>query len=154
MFKLTKLTKDSQVFLTSMRYSTERKTLIPLAIGRCLSTTLLLPSAPVTNLNEFFIQNCRGDINNFLSSINEYVLLDIQACSDAAFKFYQFRYNSAFPVSNVLAFNADTSLVDFFKLSNVFSKETLDLISKSGPELSYLINSFNKLYIESKEDLT
>lgn len=63
------------------------------AIAKAVAYALPMPSSPVTNLNSYFIDNCRDMSDALTSNVNEYEPFDVRLCNDLIYQIFRARYN-------------------------------------------------------------
>jgi hypothetical protein len=143
-FHITKLSSTSSNFLGQISVSGKSRNIqTSIALGRVLADSLSLPSTPVDSITTLYNNQFRINIEQIISNINEICLLDVKQVLDFTLKFYTYRYNICNPDKVILAFNKDTAIEDFFKISKVFDNETIKVICENPIAITDLVNKFN-----------
>ncbi len=151
MFTITKLSSSSQLFIsTLMQLNKSRSIQASLALAKVFVNRLNLPSSPVEDPLGYYRAQCQMEIENELNSLNELIVLDIKTIRDYCTKMFQQRYNAAHPSSVVFTFNKETAIEDFFGITRVFDKATLDAIKEDPPKLAMYVNGFSAMLEEMK----
>lgn len=146
MFQITKLSQASQSFISALSTTGKSRSLeTSIALGRVLAMDLPLPTAPVDNVVMFFKLQFQIEMERYVSTLNEIVVLNTSAVFDYALKFYEYRYSLVNPDKYILATNKETGLVDFFKISKVFDSATIAAIQNNPTLLTEQVNSFKKI---------
>lgn len=151
MYQILTLSSDSQKFISELTSGNKTRTLpVSIAIARVIANEVILPSTEVDNITTFFNVQAGIDCSKYVSDINEILPIDSQCIMDLIVKFYNYRYNSAYPCSHILAVKKETAIVDFFRISKVFDETTLDVIKENCVQLTELVAKFLKLITELK----
>lgn len=153
MFQITKLSPASANFLAQLSLSGKsRSTQASIALGRVLADSLSIPSTPVDSIVTIYNTQYRLQVEEIISSINEICLLDVKQVLDFTLKFYTYRYNICNPEKIILAFNKETAIVDFFKISKVIDNESIKVICEDPIGMTDLVNKLSLVLEEfSKE---
>lgn len=142
-FLITKLSKNSQVFVSSFTsIGTSRSLEVSIALARVLVQDASVPSEPVEDIQAHFRVQGLDYFNKMLDKINSFMSLDLNTVYDMALRFYSVRYNMAHYGRRVAAFNKETALEDFFEISRSFDKSTIDFIRNNSTKLATLVNEF------------
>ena len=148
---ITKLSRESQNFINKISLEGSRSTIVSLAIARVLANGIPLPSTKVDNLNLYFNNSARLEIEQFIYKINELVLIDTKSILNSIIAFYSFRYYNLFPDNTVIAINPTTGIVDYFGISKFFSDEVIEFIKNESSKLTVYNNDFMRLKKELSE---
>ncbi len=79
----------------------DRQAVMCLGIARYVGYELDLPTSEVHNPRSHFIEMHKGAMDEFLSSINEQFVIDVETTADLAFKIWTMRYNLLFNPSSL-----------------------------------------------------
>lgn len=63
------------------------------ALAKAAAYASPMPSSPVTNLNSYWIENCRDTVDVWFSNICEYQPFNVRLAVDLAFQVFRARYN-------------------------------------------------------------
>lgn len=141
MYTISKLCPDTQQFLNYLSSGERtRARLTSIAIGKALSITMSLPSAPVENIQQFYKASVLIELNTKLSCLNELAVIDFETALDYAYRFYVVRYYAAYPKRTVFCNSKDTVLQDFLGASIALDQASAELLTTSPVELSKLHN--------------
>lgn len=149
MFSITKLSTDSQQFVSELSTSMKsRSKEASLAIARVLSDKALMPSSPVEDIVTFYRTNCQLDMEAKVSEINELMVIDTKQVLDYCQKFFMLRYSFMAPKDAIFAFNSETAVEDFFGISRQFDRETIDCLKKCPQDMMRYITRFSSIHNE------
>lgn len=110
-----------------------------IALGYTLGNSLSLSSEAEQDVNGYYRMVHSGTVRSILSDINEFLPFSVREAEDLVKSFYSYRHKAMRLADIPMAFNQETGLVDFFALSSVFSKCTLDEIGCNSAKISELI---------------
>lgn len=79
-----------------------RNKIINIAIARSLSVYFPLPTSAVPSVGIHFTRSFSTPLHDFLSKINESLVIDIRGIIDLTAKFYELRYNLVFKANEFL----------------------------------------------------
>lgn len=151
MFAITKLSAQSQDFVSMMTQGAKSRTLqSSLALAKVLSTNLCVPSAPVDDIAQYFRTQCQIDVEATVNCVNEIMVVDVKTVMDFVGKFYRLRYCMAHPSCHVFAFSKETAVEDFFGITREFDVASLTAIKEAPSDLSAYVNHFKKMVEELK----
>lgn len=150
--QMTKLSKDSREFVANVINTNKSKSLeFSVSLAKVISTNLPLPSGEVDDLLMEFKLNHQMNTNFILYDVNEIFPIDYEFISDLIVKFYQLRYNTAYPTNNVLAVNEKTAVEDFFSIRRVIDDTILDCIRKNFLSMTKYINKLTPVVESMKK---
>ena len=153
MFQITKLSPTSASFLAQLSLSGKSRSMqVSIALGRVLADSLSIPSTPVDSIVTLYNTQYRLNVEETISSINEICILDTKQVLDHTLKFYTYRYNVCNPEKIILAFNKETAIADFFKISKVIDNESLKVISEDPIGMTDLVNKLSVVLEETGQE--
>ena len=153
MYALTKLSKDSQDFITNLTINNQSRSLVAtLALARCLAYKAELPSSPIDDVESYYRSNCQITDTTMISKINELSILDIDSVIQYAKKFFMFRYSVVHDDCYAVALNKEYAIADYFKISKSIDRVAIDTICEQHIKVTQYTNSFYKLISELKEE--
>lgn len=79
----------------------KRKHLVTLALSKSIAYGMALPTSQVENVNMFYANAHRANVEKLLSEINELFIIDYESCSDLIFKLWRLRYRLVFDFAAV-----------------------------------------------------
>lgn len=149
MFNITKLSSDSQSFLTQVTSSGRSRTpAAAIALARMISSGFSLPSQAVEDPVQYYRLQNEIEADKTISLINELCPVDTKFTQEMCRALYHARYNAAHPQPHVYSFREDTRVEDFFGITRAVSKETLTLIRTEGADLAFFANGFRRIVWE------
>tara|TARA_Y100000592_G_scaffold86083_1_gene138922 strand:+ start:669 stop:1130 length:462 start_codon:yes stop_codon:yes gene_type:complete len=75
---------------------TDRRSYTSLVVSRALAYALPLPTSPVEALVQHYNSGNRAIVSDFVSALNEEMVLDVDAVEALTFKIWRMRYNLVF----------------------------------------------------------
>jgi hypothetical protein len=82
----------------------QRETFIALALARAVSTSLPLPSTPVTSVNVYYSSTHHAAVAELVSRINEEMVINTKLATELTFKLYKMRYDLVFNTEAIVPF--------------------------------------------------
>lgn len=153
MFAISKLSADSQAFITRMVSSGRtRSKEVSLAIARVLTRGATIPSNAVEDPIGLYRTQMKIQMESLISQVNEFIVIDTEAVSDFCLKFFMYRYNAAHMGPNVLAFDKETAVEDFFGISKNFDKETLAALKNDPIFIVGVMNGLERVIQELAQE--
>lgn len=150
MYVIARLSRKSIDFVNYVNSSgLNRKESFNIALAYALTRELSLPSAEVTDIEQYFRIHHESTVFNRLGVVNEVLSLKDEIIRSHCRAFYSFRYNACYPAAIPLAMRDTRGVADFFGASKFFSENTLDVIDKEGPEITRLVNGFTEMLIDA-----
>jgi hypothetical protein len=147
---IAKLKQQSMAFVNEMSANNKARSVqSSIALAKVLSKDMSIPSAPVDDIQHFFLMQSGVNLRQLLADINEVILIDYKLVEELTSKFYSYRYYAAHPSNHVLCFCADTAVEDFFGITRCVSKDILEALKVSPVEMTRFVNG----YINLVEDL-
>lgn len=146
---LTLLSKESNQLINEIfSNGKSRSTEVSFSIAYAVANQLLIPTTKVDNVLDFYNQNNKDRISEFLNVINETIILDIDVIKELTLNLYQYRYNTVYARSNVLAMVCETAVEDFFGISKFINKDVLSILKADPLLITKYTNGFHKIYCE------
>lgn len=103
---------------------TDSGAFLSLAFARAVAYRLPIPTSPVDNVYQYFIETHKVAVENMLAAINEKVVVNIDATMDLVQRVWIFRYRFVFDMNN----NACRSFLD--AMMKVGSRELPPAVSE------------------------
>ena len=149
MFAITKLSKGSQEFVTTLLQSNKSRSLpVCLALARVLAGKVSIPADRITDIAQYYRNQAQASVENKVFFINELVVIDTKTTIDYAYKYFLFRYNSVHPSRHVSVLGEEHPVADFFGLNKAFGNEILNIIRDNRRDMCNFTNEFEKLHDE------
>lgn len=120
-----------------------------IAIARSYVQKLEFPLTPIGQLQakEYFDMNMRIEADQFLSKVNEIILIDRSTCLDLISRFYSYRLSVFFATSSPIRVRPSNGIIDFFCIDRHFDPQTLETINTSGEDMVELMHGFSSLFL-------
>ena len=151
MYQISKLSQDSQSFIAGLSQTGKSSSAeVAFMIGREIANKLDLPSSRVDSPDQYFRVTYQIEAESLINEINEMLVIDVNVTLGYIIKFYNYRYNVAYPDRGVFAVSKDTAIEDFFKISKEFDKAILDKIKEDPIFFTGLANNLYRLLEELK----
>lgn len=151
---ITLLSKESNQLINEIfSNGKSRSTEVSFSIAFAIANQLLIPTTKVDNIIDFYNQNNKNQINGFLNQINETIILDIDIIKELILNIYQYRYNTIYSRSNVLAMVCETAVEDFFGISKFINKDALTILKTDPLLITKYTNGFHKIYCEINKEV-
>ncbi len=148
---LTKIDKDTSDFISTLVNKGGYKCKIAtLSFAKALSMDIPLPSSQVDDIGIHFSMHHKTAIVEIIAVVNELISLDKDEVLELVKKFYTYKYNTIHKDSIVPYINKDTAIEDFFGISRLFDKQTLELIKENNSTITSYVNSFLAIIEKTK----
>lgn len=148
---ITNLSSDSKAFILSTNSSGKTRSLAAsIAIARVLCDRCYLPSEAVECAKTFFATTYSGKIDIELSTINEFVPVDVNSIRDLIKKIYETRYNVAFAKGpRIIDIREDAHpTLDFFGISRTIEEAFITELKTNRAFINDCLIHFKKILDE------
>lgn len=146
MYTLSRLKPASQSFVSGLSSSGATRTkAFEVALAYTIARSLPLPMEEVKDFDQYVALKFEHAIVEKLSMVNELLPFNTKSVRSLVRRFYQYRYQSAFPALIPLALRKDTGLEDFFNLSLIFDQDTLAVIKSEPATITTHVNGLREL---------
>lgn len=110
---------------------------------------LPIPSGPVDNLRQWYIDNCSTIVNEQLSKINEQVILNLGSTIRNTMAIWELRYNMVHTPGHPATFGATVTALSSIGVNDYIAPEFTRIFSahtsiKEMREVMYYINEIDK----------
>lgn len=141
---ISKLSPNSQRFLSNMTTVYRNRELITLGLAKALCDYFPIPPATVESVEGYFKTTYGVQAIGLIGVVNELTIVKQEEVMDLVLRFYKIRCLNAYP-TEAIVLRTECGVNDLTGVGRTLDVATIDLINKEAMLLTGLIQGFKRM---------